>query len=77
MMKVTIKGQVTIPRHVRRHLGVSAHDEVDFVVLADRVELRKAASGKDLFMDQLKALRGSGNAGMTTEEIMKMTRGEE
>jgi AbrB family looped-hinge helix DNA binding protein len=38
---VTGKGQVTIPREVRRHLGVAPSDKVVFVIGPDgRVELR-------------------------------------
>ncbi len=30
-MRVTTKGQVTIPRHVREALGITPNSEVDFV----------------------------------------------
>ncbi|MGH9315815.1 MAG: AbrB/MazE/SpoVT family DNA-binding domain-containing protein [Thermoanaerobaculia bacterium] len=40
--KVTSKGQVTIPKQVRRALQVEAGDRIDFVVEAsDRVVMRK------------------------------------
>ena len=40
---VTTKGQITIPKEIREHLGVQAGDHVDFIVLEDgRVVMKQA-----------------------------------
>jgi AbrB family looped-hinge helix DNA binding protein len=41
---MTRKGQVTIPAHIRRLLGISAGDRVAFVVQQGRVEITPAQS---------------------------------
>jgi AbrB family looped-hinge helix DNA binding protein len=37
---ITSKGQVTIPQEVRRRLGIRAGSRVEFMVVADHVEMR-------------------------------------
>ena len=76
-MRVTSKGQVTIPRDIRRKLGITAASEVDFVVEGNTVILRagrgESSSGKRL----VDSLRGRATVRMSTDEIMALTRGEE
>jgi AbrB family looped-hinge helix DNA binding protein len=75
-MRVTVKGQVTIPRDIREQLGIKPHSEVEFVVEGSRVYLRKretAAPGKQV----LALLAGSANARFSTDEILQLTRGDE
>ncbi|MBW1753262.1 MAG: AbrB/MazE/SpoVT family DNA-binding domain-containing protein [Deltaproteobacteria bacterium] len=38
-MRVTTKGQVTIPQHIREKLGITPATEVDFVEEKDRIFL--------------------------------------
>ena len=38
-MRVTTKGQVTIPKEIRTHLGIGPGSEVDFVISGDDVTL--------------------------------------
>ena len=40
-MRITTKGQVTIPRDVREKMGFLPHSEVEFVVEGNLVYLRK------------------------------------
>jgi antitoxin PrlF len=71
---VTSKGQVTIPKKVRDYLGIKPGDAVDFELGADRrVVLTKteARRGPSAFA----RARGSATAGMSTDEIMALTRG--
>ena len=75
-MKLTVKGQVTIPRHIRRHLGVSPRDEVDFVIADGHVILQKIAPAEDGDAKALAAMRGAATEYLHTDEIMGMTRGE-
>jgi len=75
-MKITSKGQVTIPATIREKAGLLPDTEVEFVLEGKRVYLRKARAhrrGRKL----VQALRGKGTIRMTTDEIMALTRGEE
>ncbi len=75
-MRVTTKGQVTIPLKIRQKLSITPASEVDFVMGEDgRVYIVKtsgAATGK-----RFSKLRGMATVKMTTEEIMALTRGTE
>ena len=77
-MKVTTKGQVTIPQHIRRFMGVSAYSEVDFQICDDVVILVKTDQDKtsDEHSSRFASLRGSKRNGLTTDEWMNITRGE-
>ena len=41
-MRITAKGQVTIPQEVREAAGLLPHTEVDFIVEPDGVRIVKA-----------------------------------
>ena len=72
-MRVTIKGQVTIPQHIREKLGIVPATEIDFIEENDRVYIIKKKAppgGKGRF----RKLRGVANVRMTTDEIMALTR---
>jgi AbrB family looped-hinge helix DNA binding protein len=72
-MRVTSKGQVTIPRDVRRRLGVEPGSEVDFVVDDDAVRLvRRVEGGGAELVRQMRRHQVT----MTTDEIMALTRGD-
>ncbi len=73
-MMVTSKGQVTIPVEIREKMGLLPHTEVAFKIVRGKVVLEKVASdqrGRAI----IEHLRGSATAGMSTEEIMALTRG--
>ena len=72
-MKITTKGQVTIPQEIRERLGLLPHTEVDFEVRDDVVVLKKAEvsrRGRRI----VEHLRGRGDVGMSTDEILALTR---
>jgi AbrB family looped-hinge helix DNA binding protein len=73
MSRMTSKGQVTIPKKIRDYLGLKPGSEVEFVVTNDgQIALgSKAKPPKGRFDD----LVGSAGPGMTTDEVMKLTRG--
>ncbi len=74
-MRLTSKGQVTIPLGIRKRLGLLPNTEVEFDVVGQSVRIRKArkqSRGREI----VEHLRGTGTSGMTTDEIMALTRGE-
>lgn len=74
-MKITTKGQVTIPQSIREQLGLLPHTEVEFEVRGDEVVLFRTDSrrrGRRI----VERLRGRGDVPMTTDEIMALTRSE-
>lgn len=75
-MRITSKGQVTIPKAIRDKAGLLPDTEVDFIWERGKVILRRHEQGAR-HGDRLVAhLRGKGTGGMTTDEIMALTRGE-
>lgn len=77
-MRVTAKGQVTIPQDIRDRAGLPPGAEVEFEIGADGVvRLRRRTEQPD--DPQLEAaiarLRGKAKRTMTTEQIMALTRG--
>ena len=77
-MKLTSKGQVTIPRALREQFGLNPNTEVTFEAAAEGVLIKAAvASRRKRFATWLRKARGSATGGMTTDEIMRLTRGED
>ena len=73
-MRLTSKGQVTIPLPIREKLGLLPDTEVEFDIVGDTVRIRKAARqarGRDLVAH----MRGRKTATLTTAQIMALTRG--
>jgi len=76
VMRITSKGQVTIPRDIRQKLGISTHSEVEFVIEGDTVVVRKTEGVPTRGKRLVETLRGRATVKMTTDEIMALTRGE-
>lgn len=75
-MRVTTKGQVTIPLRIRRKLNIQPSTEVEFVEDEDgRIYLIKKTDQPD--NKRFSKLRGIATVQMTTEEIMALTRSDE
>ena len=75
-MRVTIKGQVTIPQHIREKLGILPATEIEFVEEKDRVYIvKKERTGNQ--NSKFRKLRGVATVRMTTDEIMALTRRDE
>lgn len=76
-MRVTSKGQVTIPRTIRQRLGIVPQTEVEFVVEGNTVYLRTTDKPISRGKRVVDTLRGRATVRMSTDEIMALTRGEE
>jgi antitoxin PrlF len=74
-MRVTEKGQVTIPSQIRELLGIKRESEVEFVEENGKVYIAKAKSNKKA--KRFRKYRGTATIKMTTDEIMALTRGKE
>lgn len=80
-MRVTSKGQVTIPKHLRQRTGIQPGAEVDFAERDGEVVVKKARSKRGLlneaeFEAYLDRVTGIIDLGMTTDEFMELLRGE-
>lgn len=83
-MRVTTKGQVTIPIEVREKLGIFPGTEVEFEVHGDSATLKKRKRGKKSGLSRgelaVAALVGAAtdrSLGLTTDDILRLTRGED
>ena len=75
---VTSKGQVTIPKPLRDRLGIKPGSAVQFELAPDgQVTLRKAGKGPSKRVRRLEAFRGFAGEGLSTDEIMALTRGDD
>jgi AbrB family looped-hinge helix DNA binding protein len=79
-MKITSKGQVTIPQSVREQAGLHPHSEVEFEVLENGdVVIRPVQVASSGVRKAFERVRGSANAtqfkGMGTDEFMAFLRG--
>ena len=79
-MRITTKGQVTIPQEIREELGLLPNTEVTFDIVDGEARLRKARGrrGKlsrgDSVIQHLRGVRPSNK--LTTDEIMALMRGK-
>ena len=78
-MRITSKGQVTIPADIREQAGLLPHTDVDFAFDGKTVRIfpakpRKAHSRGARLVAHL---RGRGDIPMTTDAIMALTRADE
>ena len=75
-MRITSKGQVTIPLTIRTRVGLLPNTEVEFKVRGGVVILRRAkqqARGRGARL--IERMRGTATTGLSTEQIMALTRG--
>ncbi len=73
-MRVTEKGQVTIPKHLRDALGIGAGTQVEFIRNDDAIVVRKVSDEPTRGRQLVTRLRGRGDVRLTTDEIMALTR---
>jgi AbrB family looped-hinge helix DNA binding protein len=74
-MRLTSKGQVTIPQEIRDALGLLPYTEVEFEIDGDAVKVRPARRGRHRGRALVGHMRGRATRRLTTDEIMALTRG--
>lgn len=79
-MRITSKGQVTIPQDIRETAGFLPNTEVEFIYDGEFVYLVKANAPRkpsrgQLLVDHLR--RHGADFTMSTAELMALTRGDE
>jgi len=75
-MRVTSKGQVTIPVSIRERFGLLPETEVEFVVEGETVKLVRASDAQQTRGDRVvRRLRGRAVSRLSTDEILALTRG--
>jgi len=70
-VRVTQKGQVTIPLEVRRALGIHAGSDVHFQLDEGGARL---VVGRQLVEREITRMRGAGDVDLSTDEILALTR---
>jgi len=74
-MRITSKGQVTIPIEIRERLGLLPDTEVEFEVSGNAARIRKAKRGAGRGRRLVEKMRGRGSVRLSTDEILRLTRG--
>jgi AbrB family looped-hinge helix DNA binding protein len=79
-MVLNSKGQVTIPAHLRAKYGLHPGDEVKVVEVRDALQIVRVEGAESRGQRLVRRLRrtatGRQVAGMSTDEIMALLRGE-
>lgn len=75
-MRITSKGQVTIPIEIRERVGLLPYTEVRFEVEGNAVRILREEKSSGRGQKVLERLRGRATSKMSTEEILALTRGE-
>lgn len=77
-MRVTSKGQVTIPIEIREKLGILPNSEVEFRLQGDSARLVKVTGKRTRGRGEaiVARLKGTATTKMTTDEILALMRGD-
>lgn len=74
-MRITSKGQVTIPQRIRERYGLLPETEVEFVERDGIVAIVPRTSERQDRGDKaVAALRRTGRRKMSTDELLRLTR---
>ena len=81
-MRITSKGQITIPKSVRDRAGITTATELDVgyengKVVIEKIPVDDAEKHRRIreVREWIARVKGTGDSGLTTDEIMEMTRG--
>lgn len=83
-MRITSKGQVTIPQHIRKQAGLLPSTEVEFHYVRGKVTLNPIPAPSSKGAQLITALQALGKtarrtplAKLRTDEVMRLMRGKE
>ena len=77
-MRITSKGQVTIPQEIREQCGLMPHTQVRFLVENGRVLIEKESGEGSPGSEGLQRLRRARlRTRLSTDELLALSRGEE
>jgi AbrB family looped-hinge helix DNA binding protein len=78
-VRLTSKGQITIPLQVRRDLGLEPGDEVEVVVDGQSARIVRVPGGPTRGQRLVNRLRGTASAhlDMSTDELMALLRDDD
>ena len=78
VMRITSKGQVTIPQEIREQCGLLPHTQVRFVVEDGRVLIEKEPAAGSPGSEGLQRLRRARlRTRLSTDELLALSRGED
>lgn len=77
MSTMTSKGQVTIPKAFRDHLGLKPGSKVEFEIDDKGAVVLKAETGLKSRRDRFERFRGHAGPGLSTDELMQLLRGDD
>jgi antitoxin PrlF len=75
-MKVTTKGQVTIPMDIREQLNIQPGAEVEFTIEGDGAKMIPVRNASKRGLHIVERMRGKATVKMSTDEILALTRGK-
>lgn len=75
-MRITAKGQVTIPQHIRDSMGFLPETEVEMIQKGEAVYLKKKKGRSARGQKLVAHMRNRATVTMSTDQIMALTRGE-
>ena len=75
-MRITSKGQVTIPAELREQFGLGPGEEVEVVAAADGALVRRARTATGRGAELVARLRDRADGGLTADAVLSLTRGE-
>ena len=73
-MRITSKGQVTIPIHVREKLGLLPDTEVEFEIVGNFARIKKVGKQRRRGRRIVDRMRGRATVKLSTDEILALTR---
>lgn len=74
-MRITSKGQVTIPQKIREEMGFLPHTEIRFIQKGSAIYIEKITGNTQRSHHLIQRMRGTATVKMSTDEIMALTRG--
>lgn len=76
-MRINSKGQVTIPASLREKYNLHEGDEVDVIEIGNTLQIIRREGSETRGERLVRRMRGAGTTGMSTDEIMRMFRGDD